>query len=196
MKLQNNLSRTFLFLVMFIGAVMFCTAQETGINIGGWLGFGGGGGEYEDSSVHGGIDLELRLFNIFGIQTGIAILQDSGYLFDEPMIANTIIQIPVLANINLNFFIYFMSIYAGVGVNLSSTGEDNITIRSFSKFSYILGGKFGIFMPFDYYVISFFMGYQYNWDVSDTTYRYMGNRFKYLGERSIISVGLSFLIPF
>ena len=196
MKLQSNLSRTFFFLVMFIGAVMFCTARESGICIGGWLGIGEGVEESEETTKHGGVDLELRLFGFLGVQTGISIFQDLNSLSYDSVMSNTVIQIPVLATINFNLAVYFLSIHAGVGMNLSSIGEDNISIRSFSKFSYIFGGKFGMILPFNYSNVYCYVGYQYNCDFSATVYRYMDNRFKYVGERSILTVGLSFLIPF
>ncbi|GBU29648.1 hypothetical protein R84B8_03221 [Treponema sp. R8-4-B8] len=251
--MQNNINRTFLFLVMLIGSAMFCMAQNIGnmsiftfnggmqnegndngrfslitedaeerawqgkeiplerqssyysysssfgLNIAVMLGYDYNLMEYDDFDIKNlilGLELELRLFNFLGVQTGFEVLPCIDYAFSEPILTNTIIQIPVLAKFNLSIFdIWDISVYGGIGINLLSiNNKDNVnfSIRSFSKFSYIFGGKWAVVID----NINVFIGFQFNCDISDTVYRYMGNRFNYISERSFLYAGVGWYIPF
>jgi len=183
------------------------------------LGMGFGGGWYgsgEDRPGGGGGDIELRLSPYFGLQTGFQIFQDIDNSFSGPIKTQTIIQLPVLAKLHiaLNYVpgmyvkpnqgrilpadygtighaypFFSFSPYAGIGINLFSIDNDNITVQSPSRFSFIAGVEVQFFFIF-------IVGYQYNRDFSPTTYRFNGESFNYSGERHFVNVGMRFFIPF
>jgi len=126
--------------------------RNAGINLDGWFGINllpiNDSEESEKkkiSSFSGGGRLGLRLSPYFDLQTGFTILQNIDKSFSEPIITQTIVQLPVLAKVNLTFMPpYNLSPYGGIGLNLSSTDKDNITVQSFSMFSFIAGVELGI----------------------------------------------------
>jgi len=176
--------------------------KTSGINIGGWLGLNF---EYSDEGTRGGIfsylsggaDLELRLFSYFGFQSGFEIFRDTDEPKDAPLFTSietqTILQIPVLARITLPVYDGFiLSLYGGLGINFPINNNSDITIQSPSPYSFIVGGDIGMGKLNGY----LFAGYQFNRDLSDTVYVYQDKTFNYLGQRSIINVGIRLLIPF
>jgi len=139
-----------------------------------------------------GSEVELCIFKYLGIQTGLQILPNIDYSFYEPILTNTVGQIPILVKFNLPLFeLWELSIYGGIGFNLFSIANENMSVRSFSKMSYIFGGKWTIAIA----NLNVFMAYQFNADFSETVYRIGGQRFNYLAERSIMYVGMGWYIP-
>ena len=114
----------------------------------------------------GGEEIELRLFNWFGLQTGINFI---GF----PVRNEAIVQLPVLARFNLAHVgpALYLSPYVGMGINLSSSssispiigfetglrgnhfslfygGRVQNDFLSSSHFYYINSGGFGYYVPF------------------------------------------------
>jgi len=179
--------------------------ENSGINIGGWLGlnfaYSSVGGD-NLSSLSGGADLELRLFRYFGIQSGFEIFKDMDEPKDDPLfsITQTILQVPVLARITIPVLgdYYYLSIYGGLGFNFPIDGSTNdydssqAAIQSAFQYSYIVGGDVGLNLN----GLQIFIGYQFNSDLSDTEYFFQGKKNNYLGQRSLLNVGIRYLIPF
>jgi hypothetical protein len=157
--------------------------DNSGIVFSGWGGFTSG-----DDAGGGGGEIELLLSRHFSLQSGFQIFKDAD---DNPF---TIIQIPVLAKFNSfpypGAVVMNLSFFAGMGINLLFIGNDDIALQSPSKLSIIAGGEITFAIPF------FYIGYQYNRDLSDTTYSFNGASFSYLGTRHIMKIGLKFFIPF
>jgi len=174
--------------------------KNSGLNFAAWLGPSESFVNHSTNPVgrhfSGGGEIELRLFRYLGLQTGFQIFQDEDYPFSEALITKTMMQVPVLARTELSFArdfalgLYF-SPYIGIGINLFSPGND-IAVQSSPHLSLIAGGDIG------FYILSLkiFIGYQYNQDLSDTTYSFCGESFSYSGKRSVLRVGISKFIPF
>jgi len=152
------------------------------------------------SSLYGGADIELYLFRYFGLQSGVGIIQeyDSTNSFSNPLKTQNILQIPVLIRFTLPFgatsSFYYISAYGGLGINIFLESNPIIQIKSTSPYSYIVGGDLGICL--DFYG-KFYIGFQYNCDLSDTVYDYGPKKdLKYLGQRPILTFGFKFLLPF
>jgi hypothetical protein len=159
------------------------------------------------TSYYGGADIEFCLFRYFGLQAGIEIFQDCDTVnpFSEPLVTQTILQIPVVARltlpIGLNTPVYndfrdlgfFLSVYGGLGLNIVLDSNPVIKIKSTSSYNYLVGGDMGIL--FDYGRI--FFGFQYNSDLSDTIYDYGPKKdLKYLGKRTLFIFGCKYFVPF
>lgn len=148
-----------------------------------------------------GAEIGLHLFRFITLQTGVEYFKDVDTVnrFYEPSITQTVLQIPVLARItfpfsfNDDFIFYSLSVYAGLGINKFLDSYSEIKIQSASPLSFIAGGDLGVALL----NIKFFVGYQFNRDLSDTVYDY-GNKLglNYLGERSRLVFGIRYFIPF
>jgi len=173
--------------------------KNSGINFGGWFGFailpGKDTEESEESSTpsfpSGGGEIGVRLFRYFGLQTGFSLIQDMDASLSNPVGTQTILQIPVLVRLNLPIINYNLSPYTGIGINVSSV-KNNVPIQSSSKFSFIAGGDIGISLG----ILQASAGYQYNRDLTNTTYSSAGGNSSYLGERHLICLRVGFYIPF
>jgi TolB-like protein len=165
--------------------------RNSGIGLGGWFGWNGGG-----EGLAGGGEIELWLSRYFDLQTGLTVFQDVDKSLSEPMITQTIIQLPVLVKINpfpssssvfagMPFLRF--SVYGGAGINLFSIAKD-ITVQSPSQFSFTVGAE----LCFTWWAVS----YQYNRDLSDTTYSSKGGNFSYIGDRHIFCIGIKWFKPF
>jgi hypothetical protein len=171
--------------------------RKAGITFDGWIGFINY--KWPDGRWHnkcsGGGEIGLRLSPYFDLLTGLTVFQDMEYPFSEPIITQTILQLPVLARVNLILgFIdvgFCISPYGGIGINLFSI-HDTAAIQSFSQYGFIVGVNVSMFMS----IIRLFAGYQYNRDFSDTVYTFRDGSFSYLGERSIWCLGIELCIPF
>jgi len=245
MKLQNNLIRAFLLLIMLIGSTMFCMAQ----NIGNMAKFSFNGDfQNEDKSNAGlfslnkaetrertwqigeipfrklafeyddyyflvlnislncgfdfggigvgglGCDFEFRFFGFFGLQTGLSYFLNMDYSFSEQEPTHYVVQIPLLGELNLPLEFFQVSVFAGIGINLLTFSNHNISITSFSTMSYILGSRLN-FAVGKY--LNIFASYQYNCDFSDTEYHYKGLKTNstYTAERSFLYIGIGWYIP-
>ena len=148
----------------------------------------------KSSMYSGGADIEINFFRYLGLQIGFEIFQDEDKPQGEakPIITQTILQIPVLARITLFYFLYYLSGYGGIGINLSPFSSNDAVIQSPSKLSLVAGGEFGIYME----ALILFVGYQFNRDFSETAYSYKNNNFNYLGQRSMITFGIRYSMPF
>jgi len=171
--------------------------KNSGIILGGWMAYMI---DHETSMFSGGGDIELNFFRFFGLQTGFTIFQDeekqqdkNSTTSDPPIITQTVLQIPLLARISFTFSdFYFFSIYGGVGINLFPFGSNDAVIQTPSPFSFIAGGEFGLTAA----GFVLFAGYQFNRDFTDTKYSYKNNNSSYLGQRSMMTFGIRYFIPF
>jgi len=173
--------------------------STSGFAFGGWFGFYH---EYGKNNFPYGGDIEFRIYEYFGLQSGIEIFKDFDKPnfevdpLDDPIVTQTILQIPVLARITIPIFnLFYLSAYGGLGINLFPFDKNDAIIQSHSPYSYIIGGEFGIFF-LQQDTVKFFVGYQYNRDLSDTEYSYRGTNFSYLGKRAMITFGLRCFLPF
>jgi hypothetical protein len=169
--------------------------KNSGFGFGGWFGFLFS--DSEDKMFLGGGDIELRLFRFFGLQSGIIIFQDLDTVnpFSEPLITQSILQIPIVARLSFplsdNFFV--ISGYGGLGINTFIGSNPLITIQSTSPYSLIAGAEFGISLA----DLSLLIGYQINRDLSETMYDYGPKKaLCYNGERSILTFGFKYFTPF
>jgi len=168
--------------------------KSSGLTVGGWFGY-----MVPDNNVakySGGADIELRMFHYFGLQTGIEIFQDldTVNLFSEPLITQTVIQIPVVARVTFSLFddFFYLSAYGGLGINTFPDSNPVVKIQSTSRFGFLVGGDIGVSL----YDIKIFTGYQFNRDLSGTEYNYGPKKgLSYIGQRSIITVGIRYFIP-
>jgi len=168
--------------------------RSSGIGFAGSL---GGGINDESGGLSAGVDIGLQLSRYFVLQSGFRVLQDMDNPVSETIATQTIIQIPVLAKLNIVPFpsssviggmsFFTISPYAGIGINIYSFDRDT-AVQSPSQLSFIAG----IEACLSFWLIA----YQYNRDFSDTMYSFKGGSFSYLGERHIVYAGLRFLIPF
>jgi len=168
--------------------------RTSGFSLGGWFGYISGN---EVSNYSGGGELELRLFRYIGLQTGIEIFQDLDTVntFSEPLITQKVMQIPIVARFTLPVFenIFFLSAYGGLGINIFPDSNPVVKMELTSSSSFIAGGDVGMSLL----DLSVFMGYQYNRDLSDTVYDYGPKKsLKYLGQRSMLTMGIRYFIPF
>jgi len=143
-----------------------------------------------------GCEFEFRFFGFLGLQTGLSYFSNVDYssslhsLEQEP--THFVVQIPLLGEFNLPLEFFQVSVFAGIGINLLSFSNHNISITSFSTMSYILGGRLN-FAVGDH--LNIFASYQYNCDFSDTEYRYKGLKTTYTAERSFLYIGIGWYIP-
>jgi hypothetical protein len=166
--------------------------KKSAFIISGWMGYMFGN---NSSMYSGGADVEINFFRYFGLQIGFEIFQDEDKPQGEanPIITQTILQIPVLARITLSWAdLFYISGYGGIGMNLFPFGSNDAAIQSPSKLSLVAGGDFGAYMQ----ELAVFVGYQFNRDFSETAYSYKNNNFSYLGQRSMITFGMRYSMPF
>jgi len=172
--------------------------KSSGFSFGGWYGLILGNDSDVGKSLGGG-DIELRLFRFIGFQTGIEIFQDLDMVnpFSEPLITQNVVQIPIVARFTIPFgsldTYYFISVYGGLGINIFPNSNPVVKIQSTSLFSSLIGCDLGISLV----NITIFGGYQFNRDLSDTVYDYGTKKgLSYLGQRSILSMGIRYFVPF
>ena len=181
--------------------------KNSGFNISGWMGYIF---DRKQSLLSGGVDLELNFLRYIGLETGFIIFQDEDKpQFDErttqstdekppeQIKTQTVLQIPLLARLTLPISEYYISVYGGLGLNLYPFGPAGpASIQTSPKYSLIVGGDLG----FTLLNMQLFMGYQFNRDLSETAYEYSFNKvskdFNYVGQRSMITMGLKFFLPF
>ena len=175
--------------------------RNSGFNLGGLLAFGlsnkssddsnSGSSESEKTSVSGGGTIELRLSPYFGLETGIM-----AFKINNEIITSTLIQLPILARLNLLFMgTYNLSPYIGMGINLSNIYDENAFIADqISNSSFMVGAEFGMSLA----NLNLFLGYLYNADISDNTIlnKASGIKHVYKNQISYIYLGLGWFIPF
>jgi hypothetical protein len=136
----------------------------------------------------------LQFSGYTSLQTGVTVFQDTDKPLSEPIVTRTVTQIPLLGRAGFNMqgskgtAGLDVSIHGGLGVNLASANQ---TLLSSSPISFIVGGEFAWTGRYQ----SLFASYQFNGDFTDTRYEFGGENYSYLGSRSVLGVGLKWLIP-
>jgi len=166
--------------------------KTSGFSIGGWFGLMFNN---DISKFCGGGDIELRLHNFFGLQSGVQIFHDVDSQSSEQIATQSILQIPVLIRLYIPSLLDnlgSLSIYGGLGINQFPFSGSDATILSPSKLSYIVGGDYGM----DILNLRVTLGFQFNRDLAETEYKYKENIFNYVGQRSVLTFGVRYFLPF
>ena len=170
--------------------------KKSGVN------FGASGSylfERKTALISGGVDIELRLFKFFGLQSGFEIFQDvaepkeAGKNVSKQIATQNVLQIPVMARFTIPIAVNFLAVYGGLGINLFPFDIGSpATVNSVSPYSFIVGGDFGLHLMY----LQVYISYKYNRDLTETRYSFNNNDYTYLGQRSMLGLGVKFMVPF